>query len=60
MGHVTDSLWNSALNRLKGSRILVMGSPDRMAVEIHVDPLIDSVARKCQRLEHLELRELSD
>ncbi len=56
MNHVTDSLWNTMLPRLQGSRILVMGSPEKMAVKIHIDHLIDSVARHCAALERIEFR----
>lgn len=45
MNHVTDSLWISVLPLLKSARILVLGSPNRMAVKIHVDHLIDAIAR---------------
>ncbi len=40
MNHVTDTLWNSLLPRLRGARILVMGSAERMAIKIHIDHLV--------------------
>ena len=45
MNHVTDTLWISVLPLLKASKILVLGSSHRMAVKIHVDHLIDAIAR---------------
>ena len=56
MPHVTDGLWNTELPRLRNARVLVMGSPERMAVKIHIDHLIDSVAKFCPALERLECR----
>ena len=56
MTHVTDTMWNSCLHKLKNLRILVMGCADRMAVKIHVDHLIDAVAKHCNQLQRLEFR----
>ena len=56
MPHVTDSLWNSIFSKLKGAKILVMGTSDRMNVKIHVDHLIDAMAKNCPKLERLEFR----
>lgn len=56
MVHVTDSLWNSVFQKLKSAKILVMGSADRMGVKIHVDHLIDAMAKHCPQLERLEFR----
>ena len=56
MNHVTDGLWNSCLPRLKFAQILIMGSAERMAVKIHVDHLIDAIAKHCSKLERLEFR----
>ncbi len=56
MVHVTDQLWNSIFSKLKNARILVMGTSDRMSVKIHVDHMIDAIAKNCPRLEKLEFR----
>ena len=56
MIHVTDTLWNDCLSKLKKARILILGSADRMGVKIHVDHLIDAIAKHCTRLERLEFR----
>lgn len=56
MPHVTDSLWNSIFSKLKAAKILVMGTADRMNVKIHVDHLIDAMAKNCPKLERLEFR----
>ena len=56
MVHVTDTLWNASLTKLRNARILILGCSDRMAVKIHVDHLIDAVAKNCARLERLEFR----
>lgn len=37
-------------------RILVMGTPERLGVNIHVDQLMDGIANNVARLERLELR----
>lgn len=56
MNHVTDTLWTSVLPLLHSANILVMGSPNKMAVKIHVDHLIDAIAKHCPDLQRLELR----
>jgi hypothetical protein len=56
MVHVTDQLWNTIVPKLKAARILVMGSSDRMSVKIHVDHMIDAIAKNCPYLERLEFR----
>merc|ERR1711860_146933 len=56
MIHVTDTLWNAALPRLRNAEIMVLGSADRMAVKIHVDHLIDAIAKHCSQLERCEFR----
>lgn len=56
MAHITDQLWNSTLTKLKNSRILVMGSDERMSIKIHVDHLIDAIGKNCSKLERLEFR----
>lgn len=56
MIHVTDTLWNGCLTKLRNAKILIMGSWDRMAVKIHVDHLIDAIAKHCPKLEKLEFR----
>ena len=58
MPHVTDGLWNSIFSKLKSSRILVMGTSDRMALKIHVDHLVDAMSKNCPDLERLEFRYL--
>lgn len=37
-------------------RILVMGTTERLGVNIHVDQLMDAIATDCPQLERLELR----
>lgn len=37
-------------------RILVMGTHERLGVNIHVDQLMDGIANNCPNLERLELR----
>jgi len=56
MGHVTDSLWNSCLAKLPNARILVMGTSERITTKIHVDHMVDSLAKFCPKLERLEFR----
>jgi len=56
MGHVTDTLWNAYLPRLVNARILVMGTAEAITTKIHVDHMIDSLAKFCPRLERLEFR----
>jgi len=56
MGHVTDTLWNNSLHLLKNARIIVMGTSERLGIKIHVDHMIDSLAKHCHRLERLEFR----
>jgi len=56
MGHVTDSLWNAYLPKLKNAKILVMGTAEAISTKIHVDHMIDSLAKFCPELERLEFR----
>ncbi|XP_071554152.1 uncharacterized protein [Temnothorax nylanderi] len=56
MPHITDQLWQSVLPILTNARILVMGTSERLGVNIHVDQLMDGIANNCPNLERLELR----
>lgn len=56
MPHITDQLWMSILPVLKNAKILVMGTSERLGVNIHVDQLMDAIATNCMSLERLELR----
>lgn len=56
MSHITDQLWMSILPLLTSARIIVMGTSERLSVNIHVDQLMDSIATNCCKLERLELR----
>jgi len=56
MGHVTDTLWNAYLPKIVNARILVMGTAEAITTKIHVDHMIDSLAKFCPRLERLEFR----
>ena len=72
MGHVTDTLWNAYLPKLVNAKILVncaikcememriiaqvMGTSELIQTKIHVDHMIDSLARYCSKLERLEFR----
>jgi len=56
MGHVTDQLWNTVLPRLVNARILVLGTAEAISTKIHVDHMIDSLAKFCPKLERLEFR----
>uniref|UniRef100_A0A0A9WVT6 F-box/LRR-repeat protein 2 n=1 Tax=Lygus hesperus TaxID=30085 RepID=A0A0A9WVT6_LYGHE len=56
MPHITDQLWMSVLPILNNARILMMGTPERLGVNIHVDQLMDGIATHCPQLERLELR----
>jgi hypothetical protein len=56
MNHITDQLWMSILPQLTSARIFVMGTTERLSVNIHVDQLMDSIATNCPKLERLELR----
>ncbi len=56
MPHATDTLWNSLLGKLRNARILIMGAESRMAIKIHVDHLIDAIAKNCANLQRLEFR----
>lgn len=56
MPHITDQLWMSILPILKNAKILVMGTHERLGVNIHVDQLMDAIACNCLQLERLELR----
>ena len=56
MPHVTDSLWNTIIPKLKNAKILVMGTAERMTLKIHVDHLVDSMSKNCPYLERLEFK----
>lgn len=56
MSHITDQLWMSILPLLSSAKILVMGTNERLSVNIHVDQLMDAIATNCPKLERLELR----
>lgn len=56
MPHITDQLWMSVLPILTNSKIVVMGTQERLGVNIHVDQLMDGIANNCPNLERLELR----
>lgn len=56
MPHVTDTLWIEILPKLSNARILVLGCSTRMSVKVHVDHLIDGIARHCSKVERVEFR----
>lgn len=56
MAHITDQLWMAILPLLTSAKILVMGTNERLSVNIHVDQLMDAIATNCPKLERLELR----
>lgn len=56
MPHITDQLWMSVLPVLSNVRIIVMGTTERLQVNIHVDQLIDAISSYCPKLERLELK----
>ncbi|KAF4532619.1 hypothetical protein B566_EDAN011532 [Ephemera danica] len=56
MPHITDQLWQSVLPILKNIKIIIMGTQERLGVNIHVDQLMDGIANNCPILERLELR----
>lgn len=56
MAHITDQLWMAILPILSSAKILVMGTNERIQVNIHVDQLMDAIATNCPKLERLELR----
>ena len=56
MPHVTDSLWNTIIPKLKNAKILIMGTAERMTLKIHVDHLVDSMSKNCPYLERLEFK----
>ncbi|XP_053619722.1 F-box/LRR-repeat protein 2 isoform X2 [Plodia interpunctella] len=56
MPHITDQLWQSVLQLLTNAKILIMGTQERLGVNIHVDQLMDGIANNCPILERLELR----
>ena len=56
MAHITDQLWMTILPILSSAKILVMGTNERLQVNIHVDQLMDAIATNCPKLERLELR----
>ena len=41
MGHVTDTLWNAYIPKLRSATILVMGTAEAISTKIHVDHMID-------------------
>ena len=41
---------------LSNAKIFVLGTPERLGVNIHVDQLMDAIACNCPLLERLELR----
>ena len=59
MPHVTDSLWNTIIPKLKNAKILIMGTAERMTLKIHVDHLVDSMSKNCPYLERLEFKYVS-
>ncbi|XP_037945795.1 F-box/LRR-repeat protein fbxl-1 isoform X2 [Teleopsis dalmanni] len=56
MPHITDQLWMSILPVLTNVKIIVMGTSEKLGVNIHVDQLMDTIASNCGNLERLELR----
>ncbi|XP_036322759.1 F-box/LRR-repeat protein fbxl-1 isoform X2 [Rhagoletis pomonella] len=56
MPHITDQLWMSILPVLSNAKIIVMGTAEKLGVNIHVDQLMDTIASSCGNLERLELR----
>ena len=56
MTHITDQLWMAIMQHLTNAKILVMGTSERLGVNIHVDQLMDAIACNCSKLERLELR----
>ncbi|GJQ75847.1 hypothetical protein Trydic_g17915 [Trypoxylus dichotomus] len=56
MPHITDSLCTSILPILKNAKILVMGTQERLGVNILVDQLMDSIANHCPSVERIELK----
>ena len=56
MTHITDQFWMSVLPILANAKIVVMGTTERLGVNIHVDQLMDSIGCSCPTLERLELR----
>lgn len=56
MSHITDQLWMTILPILSSAKILVLGTNERLSVNIHVDQLMDAIASNCPKLERLELR----
>lgn len=56
MPHITDQLWMSVIKDLKKCKILIMGTIERLGVNIHVDQLMDTIANNCTQLERIELR----
>lgn len=56
MPHITDQLWMAILPVLTNAKIVVMGTSEKLGVNIHVDQLMDTIASSCGTLERLELR----
>lgn len=56
MPHITDQLWMTILPVLSNAKIIVMGTAEKLGVNIHVDQLMDTIASSCGNLERLELR----
>lgn len=56
MSHITDQLWQTILPIMTNARILIMGTQERLGVNILVDQLMDGIANHCLHLERIELR----
>ncbi|XP_075236796.1 F-box/LRR-repeat protein FipoQ isoform X2 [Lycorma delicatula] len=56
MPHITDQLWQAILPIVCNTKIFIMGTQERLGVNIHVDQLMDGIANNCPNLERLELR----
>lgn len=56
MTHITDQLWMSVLPILRNAKIIVMGTNEKLGVNIHVDQLMDTIASNLPNIERLELR----
>jgi len=56
MNHITDQLWQTVLPILTNAKIFIMGTSERLGVNIHVDQLMDGIANNCPNLERIELK----